>query len=101
MKKTFPLWCPVVLIMALATWFCGRPAYKHFKETRGLRQARQFMAAGDYRNASLSARQTLEIAPNSLEACSIMADLPEKVRSPNAPDCRPRLAEITPSAGNN
>ena len=86
MKKAVSLWCPVLLIMALAIWFCGRPAYKHFKEARGLRQARQFMAAGDYRNASLSARQALEIAPNSLEACSMMADLAEKVRSPNALD---------------
>ena len=65
-----------------------------------MEQARKYMAQGDYRNASLSARQTLRANPRNLEACDIMADLAERSRSPYALDWRGRIVELAPTIQN-
>ena len=91
----------VILIGSLLGFqFFGRPAYKRHKESRSIEQAKSFMARRDYRNASLSARQTLQVNPNNLEAYRIMADLAEMSRSPHLLDYRRRIADLAPTTEN-
>ena len=89
-----------VVAGVLGLWFFARPAYKRNRETRAVEQASSYLAKGDYRNASLSARQALRIDPLDLEACRIMADLAERSRSPAALDWRRRIVEAAPTVEN-
>jgi predicted Zn-dependent protease len=90
----------VIAVGCLGLWFFGRPAYRHYEERRALERAKTFLAKGDYRNASLSARQTLQVNPLNLEACELMADLAEKSRSPYVLDWRRRIVEVAPTLQN-
>lgn len=90
----------VVVVAGLGLWFLGRPAYRHFKERRAMNQAREFAGKGDFRNASLSARQALLANPQNVDACRLMAELSELARSTNALDWHRRVAEIEPTAEN-
>ena len=100
MKKSVIIIAIIVIGSLLGFQFFGRPAYKRHKETRSMEQAKSFMAKHDYRNASLSARQTLQVNPNNLEACRIMADLAEMSRSPHLLDWRRRIADLAPTTEN-
>jgi len=88
------------MVGLLGFWFYGRPAYRHYQETRSAQQARRFMSKGDYRNASLSARQALQRNPRNVEACRVTAELAELSRSPSALDWRRRVAEFEPTIEN-
>src|SRR3989442_1708623 len=99
MKKILPA-IAVALLGTSVVWFWARPAYKRHKETRFLERALSFQANGDYANASLSARQTLQANPRNLEPCRIMAELSELSRSPHALDWRRRIAELDPTIQN-
>src|SRR3974390_3408521 len=96
MKKAI-LASAVVAVACFGLWFFVRPAYKRHRETQAMAQARSYMAKGDYRNASLSARQALMINPLDLEACRIMADRP---RSPYLLDWCRRIVEAAPTVEN-
>ena len=98
MKKAF-LAVVLIAVGLLGLWFFGLPAYKRHREIRAIGQAKDYLANGDYRNASLSARQALRFNPSDLEAC-IMADLAEKSRSPYALVWRRRIAELAPTIDN-
>jgi thioredoxin-like negative regulator of GroEL len=89
-----------VVLAGLGLWFLGRPAYRHFKERRAMDQARQFAGKGDFRNASLSARQALLVNPRNADACRLMAELSELARSTNALDWHRRVAEVEPTMEN-
>ncbi|HWI59037.1 MAG TPA: hypothetical protein VNZ22_17560, partial [Bacillota bacterium] len=91
-----------LLLLALVAGFnvFGRPAYRHYKETRAQKLAKDFFAQRDYRNAYLSARQTLQANPTNVEACRIMADLAEMSHSPLALDWRRRIVETAPTPDN-
>ena len=103
MKKII-LWSVVagvaVILGLLGLWFYARPAYRQHREIRAVEQAKSYMAKGDYRNASLSARQALGVNPRNLEACRIMADLAERSRSPSVLDWWRRVAELAPTIQN-
>ncbi len=100
MKKSI-LIAGVALVLALTgLWFYGRPAYKRFKETRFIEQASKAMAKGDYRLASLSARQAWQLNPRNLEACRLLAEMAEASRSPSVLDWRRRAADIAPTIEN-
>ena len=100
MNKSVVAVALIVIACVLAIEYIGRPAYKRHKETRSIEQAKGFMAKHDYRNASLSARQTLQLNPNNLEACRIMADLAEMSQSPHLLDWRRRIAALAPTTEN-
>jgi hypothetical protein len=90
-----------LLVFGLAgLWFYARPAYKHHRETRALEQAKSFLSQGDYRSASLSARQALQVNPRSMEACRMLAEVAERSRSPDALDLRRRIVELAPTVQN-
>jgi predicted Zn-dependent protease len=99
MKKA--ILASVVLVAGvLGLWFYARPAYKRHRVVQAIEQARSYLAKGDYRNASLSARQALRMNPLDLEACRIMADLAERSRSPYLLDWRRRVVEAAPTVEN-
>jgi tetratricopeptide (TPR) repeat protein len=89
-----------VVIGLLGLWFYGRPAYKRHRETQAVEQAKSCLARGDYRGASLSARQALRLNPNDVEACRIVASLAERARSPYALDWRRRAVDLAPTVEN-
>jgi len=99
MKKVI-LASVAVTVGLLGLWFYARPAYKRHRETRSVQQARAFMAKADYRNASVSARQALQINPRNVAACRIIAELADLSRSPHALDWRRRIAEVDPTTEN-
>lgn len=99
MKKAI-LGSLIIALGCLGLWLFGRPAYRHYRETRAIGQARKSLAKGDYRNASLSARQTLQANPLNIEACQLMADLAERSRSPYVLDWRRRIVEVAPTIQN-
>jgi len=90
----------VAIGLAIAAGYCGRPAYRHFKEKRGAAQARAFFAKGDYRNTWLSARQALLVNSNNLQACRIMAELEDAAHSPATLDWCQRLVKLSPAITN-
>jgi hypothetical protein len=101
MKKPI-LFAAIILLIAgtAAAWIYGRPVYRHYKEKRAVSEARNFMARGDYRDASVSARTALLLNSNNLEACQIMADLSDRTRSPQVLEWRRRVAELAPTLQN-
>src|ERR1035437_10495412 len=90
----------LLLLVAGAGIWWGRPAYRSWKQRRLLAQAQMFLAKGDYRNVSLSARQVLSLNPSNLAACQLMAGLAEMAGSPALMDYCPRNAEGLPPPGN-
>ena len=99
MKKA-TLFALAFMLVGAGLYFYGGPAYRHYKEKRLLTQAKHFAAIGDFRNALLSARQTLQLNSANLEACGIMANLAECSRSPALLDWRRRIAELAPTIEN-
>src|ERR1035437_2607211 len=79
-----------LLLLAATGWF-GRSAYRHYKEKHSLSQAQAFLASGDYRNALLSARQTLQLNPTNVPASRIMAALADLSHSPAVVDWQQRV----------
>src|SRR5438552_4629187 len=100
MKKAVIAGAVALIVGVVALWFVGRPAYHRRQEKRAVEQALQFMAKGDRRNASLSARRALQINSRNTEACRVMAELNEMARSPAALDWRRRIAETSPTIEN-
>jgi len=90
----------VCFAAAPVLWYKGRPVYRQYKERRSLAQARRFVEKGDFRNASLSARQTLQSNPGNIDACKILAELAQRSHSPHLLDWRRRLVELTPTTEN-
>lgn len=89
----------VVAAVLAGGWF-GRPVYRHYREKSALKQAQVFFAGGDYRNASLSVRQVLQLDPTNVPACRIMVGLAELMHSPAALDWQRRIVQSEPTTEN-
>ena len=102
-KRRLRLWTAgilaVLLVLAAVVWF-GRPYYRHFKEHHSQAQAQAFLAKGDYRNAALSARQTLLLNPTNVPACRVMAALADLSHSPAVLDLQRRIVQTEPTIEN-
>ena len=98
--KTLYLALGILVAVAIGAWL-SRPAYKHWKQGRCVKQAHGFIARDDYRNAALAARQALTLNPANLEATRIMAEVVDKTRSPGAIAWRQRLVELEPESVTN
>lgn len=88
-----------LITLAAAAWF-GRPAYRHYREARSVVQAKAFLEANDYANASLSARHALVYNPSNAAACQVMAAVAEMAGSPVVLELRKRIADIEPTIAN-
>lgn len=89
----------ILLLLVTAAAFAW-PAYKRHQRARVLRQAQAFLAAGDFPNASLCARELLQLQPGNLDACRIMAEMGEAGHSPAAVYWRQRIAAEAPTFSN-
>lgn len=94
MQKLILLFGLILIPVAL---LCGRPAYLRHKEARCLRQAEAFLANGDRDNASLCARQVLQLNVTNVSACLVMARLAERSGSPAALDWLVRVCQLAPT----
>lgn len=102
-KSRLRIWL-VGIVVALAVlaglvWL-ARPVYRHYKESRSQAQAQAFLAKGDFRNALLSARQTLNLNSTNVAAWRIMATLADISHSPAALDWLRRIEQADPRVTN-
>ena len=98
--KKFIIAAVVLLVLAGAGVWFGRPAYRQMKEHRAMTLAREFLQKGDFTNALLSVRRALQANAGNVEACAMMADFAEQGRSPYAVVWRRRVAELAPTLTN-
>ena len=85
-----------LVLAAVGLWF-GRPVYRNWQQDRFLRQAQDYLAKADYRNASLCARKTLAVNPANLRACRLMAQLAEAVKAPELLQWSQRIVDLEPN----
>ena len=76
--------------------FIGVKQYKSWRQSGLTSKAVACLASGDYRNASLCARQALESNPDSVEASRVLAELAELGHKTNALSWRQRVVELEP-----
>jgi len=98
LKQPFLILVLIAMVVAGRLW--ARPSYRHYKESRAVTRAQKFLAAADYANASLTARQALHVNPSNVEACKIMVQLAELVGPSRVLDWRGRLAALSPTLEN-
>ena len=102
-SKSSKIWivaAGAVVALAVMAIGLGRPAFRHFKETRSLARARAFAAKGDYRSAVLSLRVALALNSSNVVAARLMADILDRGQSPSSLAWRKRVAELEPSFNN-
>jgi hypothetical protein len=90
----------VVVIAILA--FGGFRGYQAWHKKHLSKQSRDFFGRGDYQSAVLVARHLLQLDPDNVEACRIMADTAELAGSREALTWRERIVRLEPHVpGNN
>src|ERR1043166_565623 len=89
------IWLILLIVAAAFVWF-GRPTYRGWKERRYLARAKEYLEKRDFANAILSGQQAVQANPKSVEAARFMAEFCELVRSPNAIGWYERLADLEP-----
>ena len=72
----------------------GFKQFRAWQQRRLVAEGNALVNEGDYRRASLDARRILQINPNSVEACRIMAAISEKTGLRAALDWRRRVMEL-------
>jgi predicted Zn-dependent protease len=97
MKKSLVL-AAVILALGAAGFWVGLPLYRNWKQARLMTQAREALRQQDLRKAGLSARQAYGVNPKSIEACRIMAEVTEAIRSPTALEWRQRVVNLDPGS---
>jgi len=90
----------IVLGILLISSRAGWRLYKNYSERHAARLAREYLAQGNYRNARLSARKTLQLDPTNVPACRVMAALAGLAHSPAALDWLQCIAQAEPSVEN-
>ena len=88
-----------VLLAALS--FGGYRGYCAWREHHLAKQTQEFLAKGDYNSAVLVARHLLELNPNSVAACRVMAETAEVAGRAEALSWRQRVAALEPNVHGN
>ena len=88
----------IILILAISGYgiFFGRGAYRHWKRDLFLKQTRAFLEKSDYRDAGISLKRAMLSDPTSIEAARLMAEMAERLGSPEAVRLRARVVELQP-----
>ncbi len=90
----------VVLGIGLSLWL-AHPAYRSWKQKRFLTQAQAAFLKNDFTNAAFSARKTLDLNGGNADACRLLAQIAEKMKSPQAIAWRARVVELAPNQATN
>ena len=102
-QRRLRLWLVAIafgcLGLAVVGWL-GRSTYRHFKERREQALAQSFLAHGDWRNALLSAQQTLQLDPTNGPACRVLAEITDRAHSPETTNLLWRLIGSEPTVEN-
>ena len=85
----------VIALLALGG-FLGYRWYERVQQELVVKQARDFLAAADLKNASLCLERALRYNPKDLDACRLMAELAERHGAPVALTWRKRVVEYNP-----
>jgi predicted Zn-dependent protease len=89
----------LLLVLGVGYYF-GKPFYRDWKQERFLKQAREYLAKEDYKNAALCARQVINLNGSNVEAARIMARITETFRSPLALSWWQRVLSLQPATSN-
>ena len=87
-------WTLGVIVLLVGGGILGHRSFRNWQQRRLIAQGDAFVNQGDYKHASLNARRLLQINPESVEACRIMARLSEKAGSRSALEWRRRVMEL-------
>jgi cytochrome c-type biogenesis protein CcmH/NrfG len=87
-------WTLGVIVLLVAGGILGHRSFRNWQQRRLVAQGNAFLNEGDYKHASLNARRLLQINPESVEACRIMARLAEKAGLRSALEWRRRVMEL-------
>jgi cytochrome c-type biogenesis protein CcmH/NrfG len=88
------LWSIGVIMLVSVVGVFGFKQFRAWQQRRLVAEGNGFVNQGDYRRASLDARRILQINPDSVEACRIMAAVAEKTGLRSALDWRRRVMEL-------
>ncbi|MDP9098601.1 MAG: hypothetical protein M3N48_06355, partial [Verrucomicrobiota bacterium] len=88
------LWTVGVILLISVGGVIGFKQFRAWQQRRLVAEGNALVNEGDYRRASLDARRILQINPDSVEACRIMAAVAEKTGLRSALDWRRRVMEL-------
>ncbi len=88
------LWTLGVILLISVGGVFGFKQFRAWQQRRLVAEGNALVNEGDYRRASLDARRILQINPDSVEACRIMAAVAEKTGLRTALDWRRRVMEL-------
>jgi tetratricopeptide (TPR) repeat protein len=86
-----------VCLLLAALSFAGYRGYGAWREHHLAKQTQEFFSRGDYKSAVLVARHLLELNPNSVAACRVMAETAELAGRGEALSWRQRVAALEPN----
>lgn len=89
------------LLALLAFCFGCYRGYGALREKHLAKQTQEFLAQGDYRSAVLVARRVLQLNPNNVAACRVMAEAAEIAGRGEALSWRQRVATLQPHVPEN
>ncbi|HWQ90185.1 MAG TPA: hypothetical protein VN673_00835, partial [Clostridia bacterium] len=96
--KKLLLFSAVGVVLLLGTGYFGYKTYRSVRQTRLVKQAREFLDNSEPRKALLSLQRALRYNGNDIEACRLMAQITEAARSPNAILWRDRVVDLKPDS---
>ena len=90
---------PLIVVVGVAVLgVAAFSAYRKIAPDRMAQRAREYLAAGDYRNAVLTARRALEINPTNAAASAVMVEITEQLQVPDVVEWRRRMSELNPNS---
>lgn len=92
------LWIVLALAFVIGGIYLGRRIYVSARQTSLTKQAKEYIAAGDDKNALLCLRRIIDANSHDAEAYRLMAQIAEANRSPNALTWRTKVLELNPTS---
>ncbi|HUC85589.1 MAG TPA: hypothetical protein VL970_10390, partial [Candidatus Acidoferrales bacterium] len=101
--KTKKMWNILLLVLTLGILasgggYFGYRAYLSARQAHLINQAQLYLAKSDVKRALLCLQRVLKSNPRNVEACRLMGELSEAVRSPGALIWRSRVVELNPGS---
>lgn len=84
----------------LLAWHVARPFYKSWREKRANEVAREYLQKGDYPNAILAVRKTLQYNKTNIEAWKLAVEITEKQGVQDVVFYQLQLANVQPTFEN-